>query len=548
MTAGSVLDFGEAVFDLLFASSARVSALVCGAWLVVRIARPRRPAVEHGAWTAALLGMLLMPVLSAAGAAWDSFGGAAVFGTAAPMLGAPVGAGADIVFSLPSGGVSRAEWRGFAGLLCACVTAVLLLRLLLARRRVLQWLGRARPIARSGIESRLQGLPATPAPRLVASSEIVAPAVFGIANPTIVLPDDWRAWSGGKLRAVVAHELAHVARGDGLIAALASCNAAFFWFHPLAYLIARRLRTLAEAACDDCAVMALQDRESYAETLLEIARAGGARAALPMDGCAMARGASVTRRIERILEKTEFESGLLCATARRRTVLAALGAAAALSLVSVAVGQQGGITLSGSIQDPSGARIPRVSLRIVDAARGVTEAATSGADGSYRIEGLEPAAEYEIRAAKPGFREHCQSVDLSADKRLDITLEVGRIEEEIVVVADRDLSRDDASAPQGPRRRIRVGGNVRKAMLVRHVNPVYPPDAAREGVEGTVLLEAVIDKEGKPTGLKAVNSMIDPRLIDAAMEAVKQWRYKPVLLNGRPIEIVTTVSVAFQLS
>ncbi len=262
----------------------------------------------------------------------------------------------------------------------------------------------------------------------------------------------------------------------------------------------------------------------------------------------MARGASVARRIERILEKTEFESGLLGPTARRRTVLAALGAAAALSLVSVAVGQQGGVTLSGSIQDPSGARIPRVSLRIVDAARGVTEAVTSGADGSYRIEGLEPAAEYEIRAAKPGFREHRQSVDLSADKRLDITLEVGRIEEEIVVVANRAPSRDDASAQQGPRRRIRVGGNVRRALLVRHVNPVYPPDAAREGVEGTVLLEAVIDKEGKPTGLKTVNSMIDPRLIDAAMEAVKQWRYKPVLLNGRPIEIVTTVSVAFQLS
>ena len=89
---------------------------------------------------------------------------------------------------------------------------------------------------------------------------------------------------------------------------------------------------------------------------------------------------------------------------------------------------------------------------------------------------------------------------------------------------------------------------MRKAQLVRHVNPIYPPSARSEGVEGTVLLEAVIDKEGRPSGLKAVNSMVDPRLIEAAMEAVKQWRYNPVLLNGRPVEIVTTISVAFQLS
>ena len=186
-------------------------------------------------------------------------------------------------------------------------------------------------------------------------------------------------------------------------------------------------------------------------------------------------------------------------------------------------------------------------MRIVDAARGVTEATTSGADGSYRIAGLDPSANYELRVTKPGFKEHRQAVDPAADKRLDVTLQVGGVREEIVVIAQRKPDRD-ASQPKAPRRRIRVGGNVRKAQLVRHVSPIYPPSAQSEGVEGTVLLEAVIDKEGRPSGIKAVNSMVDPRLIEAAMEAVKQWRYNPVLLNGRPVEIVTTISVAFQLS
>ena len=546
MIASSVLDFGETVFDLLFASSVRAAALVLGVWLVLRVARPRRPAVEHGAWTAALLGMLLLPALGIPGLMSEFFPNA-VLETAVSVPGALLRADTDVAASVPAAGVDWAGWRGFGGLLSACVTMLLLLRSLLARRRVRRLIGGARPIARPDAARAARSLDATAAVRLVSSAEITAPAVCGIRRPVTILPAEWPQWSGEKLRAVVAHEFAHVARGDGLVMALAACNAALFWFHPLAYLIPRRLRALAEAACDDHAVMTVRDRESYARTLLEIARAGGKRAALPADAAAMARGSSAARRIERILRKTDFESGLLAKTLRRRMTLAALSAAAAVSLVSVTFGQQGGVALSGSVQDPSGARIPRASVRIVDAARGVTEATTSGADGSYRIAGLDPSANYELRVTKPGFKEHRQAVDPAADKRLDVTLQVGGVREEIVVIAERKPDRDP-SQPKAPRRRIRVGGNVRKAQLVRHVSPIYPPSARSEGVEGTVLLEAVIDKEGRPSGLKAVNSMVDPRLIEAAMEAVKQWRYNPVLLNGRPVEIVTTISVAFQLS
>ena len=488
----------------------------------------------------------MLPVLSIPGLAPELFSGV-VFETAAPVPEGAPQAGEDIAAAASAGGVSWADWRGFGGLLSVCVTMILLLRAVLARRRVLRLLAGAQPIARPDVERLLQSLPGSAAVRLVAGPGVAAPAVFGIWKPVIFLPVEWSSWNGEKLRAVLLHEFAHVARGDGLVGALAACNAALFWFHPAAHLLARRLRTLAEAACDDHAVMVCKDRESYARTLLEIARGRGKRAALPADAQAMAHGSSVAWRIERILEKTDFESGLLVRTIRRRIALAVLSAAAAVSLVSVTLGQQGGVSLSGSVQDPSGARIPRASVRVVDSARGATEATTSGADGAYRIAGLDPSSNYEIRVRKPGFKEHRQVVNLAADRSLDITLQVGGIQEEIVVIAERKPVEEPAQ-PKAPRRRIRVGGNVRKAQLVRHVSPVYPPGAESEGVEGTVLLEAVIDKEGRPTGLKAVNSMVDPRLVDAAMEAVKQWRYNPVLLNGRPVEIVTTISVAFQLS
>ncbi len=66
-------------------------------------------------------------------------------------------------------------------------------------------------------------------------------------------------------------------------------------------------------------------------------------------------------------------------------------------------------------------------------------------------------------------------------------------------------------------------------------------------MEGTVLLEAVISQEGEPLGLKAINTVVDQRLVSAAIEAVRLWRYEPVLLNGKPVEVVTTVNVTFRL-
>ena len=101
--------------------------------------------------------------------------------------------------------------------------------------------------------------------------------------------------------------------------------------------------------------------------------------------------------------------------------------------------------------------------------------------------------------------------------------------------------------PGQPRARVRVGGNIQKARLVHYVPPTYPADAQREGVEGTVLMEAVIGTEGRLVGLSTLNSMVDERLAAAASDAVLQWKYQPTLLNGRPVEVAATVSVAFEL-
>jgi len=83
------------------------------------------------------------------------------------------------------------------------------------------------------------------------------------------------------------------------------------------------------------------------------------------------------------------------------------------------------------------------------------------------------------------------------------------------------------------------------ADLVHRVNPAYPPLARQARVQGVVVLEAVINKEGAIESLRVVTG--HPLLNQSAVDAVKQWRYRPLMLNGEPTEVITTVTVTFTL-
>lgn|GEM_PF-246327 len=105
-----------------------------------------------------------------------------------------------------------------------------------------------------------------------------------------------------------------------------------------------------------------------------------------------------------------------------------------------------------------------------------------------------------------------------------------------------NVSAEQASpAPQ----RITIGAAVAESTLVYRERPVYPEDARQARIEGDVELRIVIGKDGRVQQLKTLSG--HPKLVPAAMEAVRQWRYQPTLLNGEPIEVVTTVEVKFTL-
>jgi TonB family protein len=90
--------------------------------------------------------------------------------------------------------------------------------------------------------------------------------------------------------------------------------------------------------------------------------------------------------------------------------------------------------------------------------------------------------------------------------------------------------------------RIRVGGQV-APQLIHHINPIPPSDALQQKIHGTVVVHVVIDREGNVAQLEPVTG--PPELINAAMEAARQRRYKPTILNGDPVEVDTTIMIAF---
>jgi len=93
---------------------------------------------------------------------------------------------------------------------------------------------------------------------------------------------------------------------------------------------------------------------------------------------------------------------------------------------------------------------------------------------------------------------------------------------------------------------VRVGGNVQAARIINRVQPSYPPLARQTRISGTVRLHAIISKDGTIRELEVLNG--HPLLQQAALDAVRQWRYQPTLLNGEPVEVDTTIDVIFSLN
>jgi TonB family protein len=377
---------------------------------------------------------------------------------------------------------------------------------------------------------------------------------WGLLRPKLILPVAAREWPAERARLVLSHELAHIRRGDWVVQLAAEFFKAVFWFNPLAWLACGRLRHESELAADDEVLNSGFEGAAYAEHLVEIARDLKQRrlwSAAPAIACS----SSLERRVRAMLD----------ARLNRRPLSRAASAAVLLALVATAVpvaglamAQQVFGSLSGSITDKTNGLIPGVTLVLTNVQTQQKYEVKTDSSGRYQFDGL-MQGDYVFEAKLPGFAAFQGTLTVAGQSlQQDVTMEVGSLMETITVANSRSnpATAVVTSAPAFAKRPIppcassttgpAIGGHVRPPRKVKDVRPLYSADLARQGIEGTVLLQARINIEGNVDEVTVVSTP-NSELASAAIDAVKQWEFDATLLNCVAVPVNMKVTVNFTL-
>ncbi len=386
--------------------------------------------------------------------------------------------------------------------------------------------------------------------RTLESSAATVPMTWGTLRPVVLLPEEARHWPAARLHAVMLHELVHVQRCDLLAQMAAQAACCLYWFHPLVWLAARQLRKEREGACDDAVLSGGVSAPDYAGHLLEVARVMVQHRSLA-DAPAMAENGDLEERVRAVLDRGRNRAPV---NGRLSAAVAALACALLLPVALVTLHAQAGSGgLAGVVQDISKARVPNCGVRIKNLDGANEETATANAAGEFGFPNI-PAGRYSIEVKARGFAVGKTEVRVEAGRRVEsvVTLDLGQISETVKVRGAKPATGSlapaaPASTPTRTPQRIPVGGNVQAAKLLSKVDPVYPANLKQQGISGTVMLRAVISTTGETLNPVVLNTTVNPGLAQAALDAVRQWRYQPTLLNGQPVEIVTNIEVTFEL-
>lgn len=388
------------------------------------------------------------------------------------------------------------------------------------------------------------------------------PAVMGVWRPRIILPGDAMSRYDANERALMlAHERAHIARGDLLANVGMAALRCVFWFNPLMHVAARYFRDDQELACDQQVMHRHpQSRRAYGEAMLKAQLAGGG---LPL-GCHWGQTHPLKERIEMLkLPFPNLRNRLLGGgTVLLLTLLAGYAAwAAQPATVDAAAGASGN---QGADFD---ARIEIVmddgEPTVFSIGKRFGEAFKVGSGDAARpqiIATVVPVLHKGVLAYDIATRIE-RSGKLIATPRLVVrdgvaasvqqgTDRDGRFEgirmEMAVTARDpqaaRSVARPFAAPAPGDGHEARVDNASR--MLAP---PQYPAEASKQGKTGTSVLLVDIDATGKVTGLRLDRSAGDDRLDAAAMEAATRWKFVPAMKNGRPVPGRVRVPIQFAL-
>jgi len=559
----------------------RATIVLLAAHIVVPRLRRCSAAERHLLWAASMATAAVLPVLAVVMPAWrlpwptrlvEAWPSALV---ALPWWASP--GSSDVVIrptGIESGTWAPLDWVGWLWILGALVA---FLRLAVEVVKLRRFLRQARPATDARLLRLVSevacALGLARAPTLLECPLAVIPMTWGVRASRVLLPAGSSGWSDERLRAVLAHELAHVRRADWLVHVLAEVTCAVYWFQPLFWTAQRALCRESEHAADDDAIGVGVEGSAYAADLLDIVRASRTPMPPQRGVVAMARTSYLERRVSALLNTAANRRSL---STRAVVIAAAMAIVVTLPLAAMTFERSAALPMDVVVRMLNlPAAMPGASLQGPDPARPAVRYVTSsdGTEGTSAI--VAPTiAEYTTPAlyselARQRRIEGVITVAAHVDERGRMTrarvakgLGFGLDQNALVAVRQwRFEAGTNQDKPAAMDTEIDIEFNLGTEAIneliandmVTLVGPgVTPPRVARTtdrlspvpGAHGAVVLDVVLLEDGSPKILRILQSL-SPEADESAVRHFERWRFSPAMKNGVPVKVRLNAEVRF---
>jgi TonB family protein len=537
--------------DNLLAYSLQIAALAAAGTVLPLVLKLRHPGVLLHYWQALLAACLLLPVMQP----WRSLpvGTDALndIGTVQIQTRLAVATDGSVNLSLPNilvavlalGALARLTWLGVG--FCR-------LRLYVRKAHSLH------PLPEAVVEMcRLVGVN----PPMYFSSEIASPVAFGFWKPLILVPESFREMPQDFQRAISCHELWHVRRNDWLFVLLQEVSVAVLWFHPAMWWLSSRIQLSREQVIDRLVLKTTGERKPYLDALLQTALARG-RTELTFAPLFLTKH-HLTQRVALILTEV--------AMSRTRIAIAVAVLFALLSLTGRFVmrafplesppSPTGPADASLQAQRSTAATLRAASRTIPPEELSLIHQTRPTYPVEAKIQRIQGEVLLAVNVNEKGEVDNIEVLKGPAPLVLSALDAVKRwryapyLKDGVAVPVSSTVTVNFALAGTKPAgEQVQGAGMVRTdervtlrtPRLAYRVEPVYPLEAKEKGIEGEVHFVLTVDEHGNVTDVRVLRG--NAMLVSAAYEAVRQWKYTSVFMDGVPIRVYVSVAIKFELN
>ena len=435
------------------------------------------------------------------------------------------------------------------------------------------------------------------------SPRVVRPVTFGLRGPVVLVPPGFAGFEPVQQTAVAAHELLHVARRDWARTVADEVLLSVLWFHPALWWLVDQIRLSTEQLVDLDVVRLVRARKPYLEALLKLAAVGPTPMLRPAS--LFLKHGHLAQRVALLVREVPMSRVRLVSSFAVVMALLAAGGWFVVQALPLSASPEAAVlplapSPSPAVQappppppppPPAPAAKSKQSAPTVDAALTVTKPGTAAVsdkaiaelkartasepdnpevhytlatyywDRAFNGKGLTDGQKASFVAAglsavdralqlKPDYINALiyknlllrskATLQTDPDARRDLVLQADKLRDQAIKLRETQDAWDAV-----PKNALKIGGAIAPPTKVKHVAPVYPPEAKAAGVSGVVVVETVIGPDGKVLDTRVLRSV--PKLDAAAIDAVKQWEFTPTLLNGAAVPVVATMTVNFVL-